>query len=404
MSPSMSNYSPFCSLPPELLLLISACLDCSALCSFRLTCKTIYDCSFPRFCKYLENITTDLSLASLQKLDTLSRNQRLCPFIQTLNIDGTEQDIIGSGLTWEHHQSGLLVIPQESIQRWQDVLLRLVNCQKFRLYKWDTPVDPDPFDRTTPNDAITILLSIVIAIERPIRELSILFKRPNIISVDQLDLSRVHSSLLQDPKLITTCCSSLETLTFRFKVEEEDEADFVVHLIHHAKPRLKRLTIDFSFGECSAPLMFDLSLMIRPPLRLQELDLICGCVDSDQDLIRFLFSSKQTLVKIHFSFFKIDFGGWPAIFRTLSEFSSLTEISVSQLSGYTTRGRYGTLYFRELLWDPIVDPVLGTKFSYMVESRTGRTTVKVAYSGRSMNIALQKLAEYAASWYGENSN
>ncbi|OJI79954.1 hypothetical protein ASPTUDRAFT_48689 [Aspergillus tubingensis CBS 134.48] len=405
MSPSRSVSFPICTLPAELLLLIGACLDCSALCSFRLTCKTVCDCTFPLFRKYLENLKTDLSLTSFQKLDSLSRNQELCSLVQTLSIDGTEEDIIGSGLTWEHHRSGLLVIPQESIQRWQEVLLRLVNCRSFRLHKWNTPDGPDPFDKTTPNDTITILLSIFIAIERPIRELHILFKRPNIISLDQLDLSRVHSGLLHDPKFITTCCSTLEALTFKFKVEEEEEANFVVHFIHHAKSCLKRLTINFSYGESAAPLMFQISLMIRPPLRLQELHLVCGNVDSDQDLIRFLFSSKRTLVKIHLGSFTIRSGAWAAIFRTLSEFSSLTEISVSYLMGHKMQREYGIIRFPALLRDPIVDPVLGTKFSYTVRGRPENPiVVGVQYSGRSMDIALQKLAEYATFLQGRDSN
>ncbi|OJZ86162.1 hypothetical protein ASPFODRAFT_47271 [Aspergillus luchuensis CBS 106.47] len=397
MTPLRSVSLSICTLPPELLLLVGACLDCPALCSFRLTCKAIYDCTFPLFCKYLENITTDLSLTSLQKLDSLSRNQELSSLVQTLSIDGTEEDIIGSGLTWEHHRSGLLVIPQESIQRWQGVLLRLVNCQSFRLHKWNTPDGPDPFDKTTPDDTITVLLSILIAIERPIRELSILFKRPGFYSLDHLDLSRVHNGLLHDPKFITTCCSTLEALTFKFEVEDEGGIDFVEHFIHHAKNRLERLTFDFSFGECVAPLMFQLSLMTRPPLRLQELHLVCGNVDSDQDLIRFLFSSKRTLVKIHLGSFTIGSGAWVAIFRTLSEFSSLTEISVSYLMARKPQRRYGIIHFPALLRDPIVDPVPGTKFSYTVKGRPENptTVVGVQYTGRSMDIALQKLAEYA---------
>ncbi|PYH66122.1 uncharacterized protein BO88DRAFT_346991 [Aspergillus vadensis CBS 113365] len=405
MSPSRFVSFPICTLPAELLLLIGACLDCSALCSLRLTCKTVYDCTFPLFRKYLENLTTDLSLTSLQKLDSLSRNQELCSLVQTLSIDGTEEDIIGSGLTWEHHRSGLLVIPQESIQRWQGVLLRLVNCQSFHLHKWNTPDGPDPFDKTTPDDTITVLLSILIAIERPIRELSILFKRPGFYSLDHLDLSRVHNGLLHDPKFITTCCSTLEALTFKFEVEEEGEVNFVVHFIHHAKNRLERLTIDFCFGECAAPLMFQMSLTTRPPLRLQELHLMCGNVDSDQDLIRLLFSSKRTLVKIHLGSFTLGSGAWAAIFRTLSEFSSLTDISVRHLMGYTTQRQYGRIHFPALLRDPIVDPVQGTKFSYTVTGRPEKlTVVGVQYSGRSMDIALQKLAEYATFLQGRDSD
>ncbi|GKZ35562.1 hypothetical protein AbraIFM66950_006261 [Aspergillus brasiliensis] len=292
---------------------------------------------------------------------------------------------MGSGLTWEHHRSGLLVVPQESIQRWQEVLLRLVNCDSFGLIKGDTPDG----SATTPDDAITILLSIVIAIERPMRELSIL-------SLDGLDLSRVDERLLRNFKFFAICCPSLEALTFGFSVEEAREVVFVVRLIQYAETSLQRLTSDFFLGECSARLVCQLSLMTRPPLRLQELNLIRGHVFSDEYLIKLLAFFKRTLTKISFSSFTNYSGGWAVLLKSLSKFPSLTEISISQPSGYTVQGRCNMIHFPALLRDPVVDPVLGTKFSYTFERPPGRpATVEVQYSGPSMDIALQKLAESA---------
>ncbi|KAL4747372.1 hypothetical protein BDW72DRAFT_182878 [Aspergillus terricola var. indicus] len=143
-----SIFSPLCNLPLELLLEISAFLDSPAFCSFRLTCKSMYNCTLPQFCKtYLNTVVIDLSL---KRLNTLSQNPRLCPYVCSLSINGTHEDILGSELRWEQHASGPIVTSQKSIQRWQDTLLRLVNCQSFHLYKHFTPGHPSPSDILTP--------------------------------------------------------------------------------------------------------------------------------------------------------------------------------------------------------------------------------------------------------------
>jgi hypothetical protein len=90
-----------------------------------------------------------------------------------------DDDILGTELKWEWHASGFIVTPQESIQQWQDTLLHLVNCQSFCLSKHFTPDCPSPPNILTPCDTITILLSIITAIEHQLQELSILFKPPN---------------------------------------------------------------------------------------------------------------------------------------------------------------------------------------------------------------------------------
>ncbi|KAL4938948.1 hypothetical protein BDV06DRAFT_214719 [Aspergillus oleicola] len=375
-SPKDSISSHLCNLPLELLLEISASLDSPALCSFRLTCKSLYNCTLPQFCKiHLEIVKTDLYLASLQRLNMLSQNPRL-----------------RSGLKWERHASGLIVTPQESIQQWQDTLLRLVNCQSFRLYKHFTPERPSPPNILTPCDTITVLLSIVNAIERPLRELSILFKPPNCGGRNLINMSRVDKGLLQEPKFITTC-SSLKTLTFRYTMDTEDTVDFVTQLIQHAT-RLQQLRIDADYGDHSTTLMSHL-YSTQLTLRLRELTLETTHVGSSHAFNKFLASFKQSLAKVSFAAIHLDSGEWASVLRALSKFPSLTEISTYALG----QAGFQRVHFPAVLQDPIVDPVLGTKFLYTANKlRQGQRTLMVAYSGRSMDIALQKLADCATHY------
>ncbi|KAL4785563.1 hypothetical protein BJX76DRAFT_324168 [Aspergillus varians] len=392
-SPKEPISSRLCNLPLELLLEISASLDSPALCSFRLTCKSLYDCTLPQFCKiYLEIVKTDLSLASLQRLNMLSQDPRLCSHVCSLYINGMDEDILGSGLKWERHASGLIVTPQESIQQWQDTLLRLVNCQSFRLYKHFTPERPSPPNILTPCDTITILLSIITAIERPLREFSILFKPPNCGGRNLINMSRVDKGLLQEAKFITTC-SSLESLTFRYTMDTEDTVGFVTQLIQHAT-RLQQLRIDADYGDYSTTLMSHLySTQLTP--RLRELTLETTHVGSSHAFNKFLASFKQSLAKISFAAIHLDSGEWASVLRALSKFPSLTEISTYVLS----QAGFQRVHFPAVLQDPIVDPVLGTKFLYTVKKfRRGQRTLMVAYSGRSMDIALQKLADFVTPY------
>ncbi|KAL2811812.1 hypothetical protein BDW59DRAFT_155465 [Aspergillus cavernicola] len=315
----------------------------------------------------------------------LSQDLRLCPHVRSLHINGTVHDILGSELKWERNASGLIITPQESIQRWQDILLRLVNCQSFHVYKHFTPVRPSK--NLDPCDTITILLSIITAIERPLRDLSILFVPPDCTGGHLIDMSRVDKALLREPKFITT---SLEALTFRYSMDTEETVDFVIQFIQHAT-HLQRLRIDADYGDYSTTII---SRLQSTTLRLRELTLETGHVGSSDVLITFLASSKQSLAKVSFACIQLDSGEWASVLQALSKFPSLMEISTHLLGQGRSR-----IHFPAVMQDPIVDPVLGTKFSYTARKlRQGPRTLMVAYSGHGMDIALQKLAEFATPW------
>ncbi|KAE8363676.1 hypothetical protein BDV27DRAFT_145903 [Aspergillus caelatus] len=331
-----------------------------ALCSFRLTCKPIYDYTLPQFYHaYLETAKTELSLASIQRLDALSQNLRLCPHVHSLDISGMDDDILGSELKWERHASGLIVIPQESIQQWQNTLLRLVNCQSFRLYKHFTLNRPSPPNILTPSDTITILLSIVATIKRPLRGFSILFNPQNCGGRNLNGMSRVDKGLFREPK-------------FRHTMDTEDTVDFVTQLIQHTM-RLQRLRIDADYGDHLTTLMSRL-YPAQPTLRLRELTLETAHVGSSHALNVFLASFKQNLTNVSFAAIQLDSGEWASVLRTLSKkFPSLTEDSTYVL-------------------------VRGQIFSYTDRKlRQGQRTLAVAYSGRSVDHC-KKLADFVTSY------
>ncbi|RDW72270.1 F-box domain protein [Aspergillus mulundensis] len=392
--------SPLCDLPLELLLEISAYLDAPALCSFRLTCRSLYNCTFSEFCKTylepLETVTTDLSCCSLRRLNTLSLNPRISPHVRSLDIDGTKDEILGRRLQWERHPSGLLDTSQESVRRLQGILLRLVNCETFRLYQHFTQCCPGGSqDILCSSDTITIILSIVAAIERPIREFHILFKPPEGTGGNRINMSRVDTRLVRDPKFITAF-STLESLTCNYSMDTKDMVDFAAQLIQHAGNRLRRLNIDpdHGYGLTDGYHLLSRLYAAQITLKLHEFTLHAARVGSSDAFINFLSSCKQSLTKLSLDRDHLDSGNWASVLRALSRFPSLIEIHTYLLSDPESK-----IHFPAVIQDPVVDPVLGTKFSYTAKNlRMGQITLMVAYSGRSMDVALQKLADYATPW------
>ncbi|KAL4968047.1 uncharacterized protein BDV14DRAFT_206734 [Aspergillus stella-maris] len=314
--------------------------------------KTLQFISFSLYNLPLELLLQISAYLDSPALYALSRNSRLCLHVCSLNINGTREDNLGSKLHSERSASGFITIPQDAIQRWQDVLERLVNCQSSH-------VPPNIF---TPCDT------------RPLRELNLLFKASN------------------SPKFITAC-SSLESLTFKLAMETE-EVLFVAQIIRNAT-RLQRLRIDADYGEHSTTLMSHLypySTQLTLSIPLRELTLETAHVGSSHAFAEFLASLQHSLTKVSLTAVHLDSGDWASVLRTLSKLPLLTDISTWVLG----QPEFERVHFPAILQDPVVDPVLGIKFSYAVRKlRQGQRTIMVAYSGRIVDIALQKLADFA---------
>ncbi|KAL4953447.1 hypothetical protein BDW69DRAFT_200180 [Aspergillus filifer] len=396
----LQESSPLRKLPPELLLEINECLDASALCSLRLSCKFHCACTLHHFGKtYLNTIQSDLSLLSLQRMEYLTRNPRLCPYVHSLDIIGGNRDTLGIGLSWKRPASGLrLFLAQKPFQRLQNIILRLENCRSFRLHKhsWGSWTGP-----LSPFHGITIILSIVAGLERPLRELSILFKPLTSlcytgIGQAMMTISRVDKALLQDPKLIAAC-STLEKFTFRQAVNTPDSVDFVMQIIQHAT-RLQRLSIDADCANFSDILMSRLySDQTVRALKLRELRLKDIRAGSSEALNDFIASFKHSLTSISLAGIHLSSGTWPSLLRALAEF-------------LPTRTQFSTLYaggwicFLLMRQDPlipshvhiVIDPARGIKVPFSVSLLCGSWGIsRLTYSGPRADIALNALADGA---------
>ncbi|KAL4959005.1 uncharacterized protein BDV14DRAFT_207163 [Aspergillus stella-maris] len=375
--------SPLCELPPELLLEIRQYLDVSTLCSLRVTCKFLYACTLHQFGKtYLKTIQSDLSLSSLQRLEGLTRNPRLCPYVHSLDITGGNSDILGIGLEWERPALGLpLSTPQKSIQRLRDIISRLEKCQSFHLHKRNWVPSTSPLN---PFDVITIIL----------RTLSFLFKPSTSMCLGgpgqgTENMSRVDKALLQDPRLITAH-STLEKLTFRQAVDTPDTVDFMMRIIQDA-PLLQLLSIDADCADASYILMSRLYSNQRVrALKLRDLRLKGIRAGSSEALTNFIASFKYSLTSISLAGIHLTSGSTPSILRALAKFPpTLTQFSTLPTGGWRYSSTSSPVHI-------VIDPVRGITIPFSIDLLCPRVGIfRLTYSGPRKDIALNALADGA---------
>ncbi|RDW65754.1 uncharacterized protein DSM5745_09493 [Aspergillus mulundensis] len=88
-----------------------------------------------------EQVETDLSSKSLERLDIISTNPDFAVHVkhikvawhQSEEIDVDRGQVFGSRLRWRRDSSGGLVFPQPTAQRWEDVFARFTNCVSFSI-------------------------------------------------------------------------------------------------------------------------------------------------------------------------------------------------------------------------------------------------------------------------------
>lgn len=131
------------ALPEELVELVALFLEDIDLCSLRLTCKVLnYKTSTVFWRASLRSIQTDLSLASLKKLEMLSRNPQLSGHVEELTFKGFDENriILGEVFEWNRHPSGHLVNlhKEHAVKLLQPIICQLVNCKSFECLVYDS--------------------------------------------------------------------------------------------------------------------------------------------------------------------------------------------------------------------------------------------------------------------------
>lgn len=214
------------------------------------------------------------------------------------------------------------------------------------------------------------------------------------LAVDFIHMGRINTSAVRRPEFITTW-SGVRELSLKHALQPAITADWVFQLVQHARS-LRKLQIDFGLGDETASFMHRLSYADFP-FHLQEVTLrgvsqMRG-ESLAQSLMCFLCRYHDSLRRIYLKGIFLEEGECVAVLRCLrsSGFSALEEINLFNLRD----GKKG-LHFPGVSENPVVDEEQGTEFTYFsMKKRGGRRNLGVCYSGPKMDVALQRLVDWA---------
>lgn len=194
----------------------------------------------------LQNIQTDLSHASLKKLEMLSNNPQLCCYIHHLTLKGFDENsyILGEGLEWNRHPSGHLINLQEqpAVKLLQPILCRLVNCKSFECSSISTPDHPDLADIARATDAVQVFLDIVAEASLPVASFTVNFRAHHNTGRNYLDPRRLHLAYFKKAGFVARW-AHVEELTLNFTLDFEIILNWASDLILSA-PNLKKLDVN----------------------------------------------------------------------------------------------------------------------------------------------------------------
>lgn len=377
-----------CKLPLELVELVASSLRPSDLGALRVTCKALYGKSFHVFWKTsLHSIKTDLSWASLGKLEAISRDDQLRGYVKHVVFMGFDEcgENLGEGYKWASHRhpSGHLINLQghPGVKRLSDILCQF-NCKSFEVYAMTTlRRDHSDYDNLRPTDSITVFLDIAARTRLPVTALFLHFTQdyspdPQRLQVSDKDQFAAIGQHLEEAKLL-------------YSHEDGIVRDWTFKLLCHA-PNLRTLHF-MSTGLREAELIHRLALVDGLWSQLQDLQLRCVPMLID-DLMVLLKKCRYTLRVFKVRTIRVDAKteDIKQMFSTLSTFRELESVEFDNIR-LGVRWRHHFINFPAIAENPFVDESQGNKFDFSVDNRKLKVW-RVAYSGPKMDVALDILA------------
>lgn len=389
-------------LVPELVEEVASFLDPVDLCALRMTCKALYNKTSTVFWRTsLRDIQTDLSLASLQKLETLSNNPQLCKYIHHLTFRGFDDNgyILGEGFEWNRHESGHLISLQDqpAVKCLLPILQQLVNCRSFECWSADTPEYPDLADTTRATDAVQVILDIV-AEDRlpvPVSSFTVNFRAYHTTAHGYLDPRRLDLGYFKKAGFGAQWAQLEELvldLTLEFEITRTWASDLIL-----AAPNIKKLDLNLDTDDYTPVLIQRLASTdsLRWP-RLQEVRLN-GIRTSVAHFTALLRRCQSTLRVLSIGVLRTD-ASMPELkefFQTLSTFPSLQEADFEAWWAGTGLGAYGfqIVHYQGIPDNSTLDETEKARITIVQRMYKGtRWNRFVRYSGPQMPAVLEMLA------------
>lgn len=381
---------PICSLPLELIELIASWLPPLDLGALRRTCKQLHVQTSTVYWKTtLQEITTDVSRASLDELEKIANNSYLRRYVRRMVFRGFDFDgeDMGKGYDWiSHRHNGHLMQGHPAVQTLSSILGRLPNCNSLNITALISQNGGQPdLEHFRPTDCMTALLEVI-----PKARLRVTTFTIEYIQSFGPDPQRVH---IPSEDQFEAVGQALEELNLIYAHNQGIVRHWTYNLLRHAC-RLKRLYVKNLLGMVYPDFLHRLALVDGPgPLPwsgLEEIRLkyvtapltdLLVLLERCRHSLRVLRTRKMGL--------RASLDDIREMLWTLGGFPQLETVCFDD-------PRLGTEmmapYIRFAVENPVVDEVLDTRIEYRVDRPHGSKAYYAAYSGPRMDVALGILA------------
>ncbi|RDW65749.1 uncharacterized protein DSM5745_09488 [Aspergillus mulundensis] len=357
--PTQRTPTGLCDLPPELIgeivsYFLEDDLALRYLKKIRRVCKYLNASTYYHFGQVgFPTLSTDLSSKSLRKFEQISKHPYLAPHVRHLRVTTCDYLYYGDELEWRRNKSGWIV-SSASVQRWQVVIKRFVNCRAFRVDQrsaywadysirraapapaggwslgWKFPIgDARQQGRLELPDAYMVLMRIIAGAEMPVEELDVDF----MVEPVPRALDATH---VEDPAF-RAAWAPLRKLRYVCETDKAPDAEYPLSLLRIA-PDLQDLTLGFSsWGgnpDLATPLIRGLaSDESLPPFQLKRLDITRGHLGSGESLACLIKRHRRTLQSLRMYSVDVEKGGLRYLMETFRDrnFHELQEFNLHDL-------------------------------------------------------------------------
>ncbi len=391
------------TLATELVEIVSHYLERTDLFSLRLVCKALYEKSLCTFGAQLTTIRTDLSQASLQRLQALSTHDlRLC--VKRLLIEPREHEKLGQGFQWHRCSSGHLDVLSPGPQALGHLVAHnLPNCRSLHIRSPGGTEDGP--DTLTHSDAVGFFLLLVPSLPTTSPVTSFIVDT-TAHACCFLDTKKLPMAEIRQPSFLNAWAYVRE-LVIEQTLTPETVA-WSLSLVLHATG-LRVLSLDLGFGQSEA--FVERLCAAESALRsLERLSLARGHMTVAQ-LSQIIEQNSGTLRALSLQQLSFSrYNDWPiALGRLRSQAPLLESISVHCLMAYgdwlTANGDEprSHVIFPGLVSNPVVPGSGGRSMTWTTKKWKGEKRVfRASYRGPGMDKALEMLVKEAQPIYMKN--
>ncbi|KAF3017328.1 hypothetical protein E8E15_006124 [Penicillium rubens] len=385
MKPGSLAYLP--SLPVELVEFIAGFLDGDGLLPLRSVCRELQSKTFHHFAqRFFSSITTDLSGDSLRRINALSQNVSLRPYVNGLAF--MLQNGVGRGLVWNRHPWGPISAPLEveAIRSLRDNLIQnLTNCRSFFIFCQYPEGHPD-MSHVTITDAVAVFFALVVDARLPVSSFHLIYANKYSRTLI-MDMRRLPKLLYRQPEF-KIVWGNLQKLSLE-QYLTLDNFGFLLELVLSA-PNLQTLLLNLGSHDLASEFMHELAESASFS-QLRELALFRTSMRGP-DLHKLLANICPNLISLTLYHVSLAPGSdWTPFLKNLSQgFLALQSISLYYL--WASTPAKGLLTFPDIPKTPSLCTSKGQHLNiFYSEDLKTPTVLGIEYSGSKMSQVLNLL-------------